>query len=406
MGSESPLRVCIPIGRYPPLFTGQGIQIQRSLPYLRARGIEPTILTCRLPRSFGTPPPDDVGTVDRILAPGLNHLSVVRRIAQMRHYFTRRRGAFDVLHCDLLGWEFLLNVRYVKSLGLPVILEMALLGGDDPLSTSKEHFGSFKLKLLRGIDIWMGLSGAFMPRVLAAGIPEDRFRLVYPGVEVDLYRPFKPDEHRAARLRLGLPAEARVVVSVGSVMRRKGTDRVLRAWERLRPQRGRDVLVFVGPACASDGLPARDLSFARALQEASCSPGLEGTVRWVGRVENVHDYLGVADLFLFLSRQEGLGIVILEAQSCGLPCVVSPLDGIAAEIVSEGRTGHIVEDPDDADAVAACVSRLLDQPQVRAAMGEVARRTIEERFSFGARADTLASIYRGLASQSRRPPAR
>ncbi|OLE66531.1 MAG: hypothetical protein AUG09_07025 [Acidobacteria bacterium 13_1_20CM_2_68_7] len=360
-----------------------------------------TILTSRLPRSLGATVRDDTALVDRVLTPGLDHFSIVPRLLQFRRYFDRRRGVFDVVQCDLLAWEFLLSIRYLKSLGLPIAVEMVLLGGDDPLSTSRERFGSLKLGLLKNVDLWIGLSSAFLPRVREAGIPEDRFRLVYPGVDVRTYRPLSPEARRATRSRLGLPMNARIVVSVGSVIRRKGFDRLLRAWESYRPRTGRDLLVMVGPATEAEGLRGPDVTFAGTLVDRSRVANLAGTVRWVGRAENVQEYLGAADLFVFLSRQEGLGIVILEALACGLPCLVSPLDGIAAEIVSDGRTGIIVKDPDNAAAVASCVKQLLEQPGAQASMAEAARRTIVERFSFEARADVLASLYRELVARPR-----
>ena len=114
----------------------------------------------------------------------------------------------------------------------------------------------------------------------------------------------------------------------------------------------------------------------------------------------MQEYIGAADVFLLLSRQEGLPIVSVEALAAGLPCVVSPLDGID-EIVLEGKTGFIVRDPDDPHAVAAVVTRLLDRPQERAALSARARAIALTRFSFDARADALASLYRQLASRGK-----
>jgi L-malate glycosyltransferase len=404
MGVERPLRVCLPIALYPPLFSGMGIQIQRSLPFLRARGVEVTVLTWRLPRSSGPAPPEEAGTVDRVLVPGGSRIATLQRVAQFRRYIERRHGAFDVLHSDVLGWEFLLNVGRIKALGLPVILEMVLLDGDDPVATSKEPLGDLKLRLLKHVDLWVGISGAFRHRVLAAGLPGERFRVVYPGVDVATYRPPSADERRATRVRLDLPVDSRIVVSVGSIIRRKGFDRLLNAWGRMGPVRGRDLLLIVGPASLSEGLSRADLKFAQEILDATRTPALEGTVRLIGRAENVHDYLGAADLLLFLSRQEGLPIVSVEALAAGLPLVVSPLDGID-EIVLEGKTGFIVRNPDDAGAVAALVSRLLNQSGERAAMSEHARRYALARFSFDARAESLASLYRELAARSRSPDA-
>jgi glycosyltransferase involved in cell wall biosynthesis len=401
MPDAARLRVCIPIPLYPPGFAGHGIQIQRSLPYLAARGIEPTVLTCALPGGDQGLPPDPVGRVDRVLTPVPGRVGDLRRILQFRRYFEDRHGDFDVIHSAMIGWEFLLNVRRLRGLGLPVLIEMVLLGSDDPVTVSRERFGSFKLGRLREADFFTGISGPFLTQVLAAGIPASRYRLVPTGVDMKTYRPLEPGERRALRARIGLPPEARIVVSVGSVNHRKGVDRMLRAWEQVRPVAGRDLLVIVGPASLDDGLLPEDLAYAGQQRDAAEGPALRGTVRWAGRVENVQDYLGTADLFLFLSRREGLGTVILEASACGLPCVVSPLDGIAVEIIDPGRTGVIVGDPDDTASVANCVMSLLDDPARRAALGAAARRTVEERYTLEARADALASIYRDLVAAGR-----
>src|SRR5262245_30694569 len=199
---------------------------------------------------------------------------------------------------------------------------MVLLGADDPLTVSHERFGALKMSLLKHVDVWVGISRTFLPKLTQAGIAADRFRLVHTGVDLETYRPRTSDGRRSLRARLGLPPEARIVVSVGSVIRRKGVDRVLDVWSRLSPRAGRDLLVIVGPVSAEDGLRPADRSFAESVRARAEATNLKGTVRWVGQVQNAEDYLGAADLFLFLSRQEGLGTVILESLASGLPCVV------------------------------------------------------------------------------------
>jgi glycosyltransferase involved in cell wall biosynthesis len=403
MPHDQRLRVCFLLSNYPPAFAGHGIQIQRSLPYLAARGVDATVLTWAVPGRDQRLPADPVGRVDRLLASEPGRIGDLRRVFQMRRYFERRRGAFDLVHSSVVGWEFLLNVGRMRRMGMPVLVEMVLLGSDDPVSISRERFGSFKMSRLRDVDYWIGISGPFRSQVLAAGIPDCRYSLVPTGVDVNGYRPLSAEERRAVRLRLGLSPEARILVSVGAVMHRKGVDRLLQVWERLGPVPGRDLLVVVGPITAEESLSPADLAYARPLLEKSRGPALDGTVRWTGMVGNVQDYLGAADLFLFLSRKEGLGTVILEASACGIPCVVSPLDGIAAEIIDPGRTGVIVGDPDDAAAVATTIAGLLDDAAARTAMGSAARRTIVERFSLEARADALSAIYRGLVGSGDRP---
>jgi glycosyltransferase involved in cell wall biosynthesis len=86
--------------------------------------------------------------------------------------------------------------------------------------------------------------------------------------------------------------------------------------------------------------------------------------------------------------------------ACGLPCVISPLDGIGREIVDEGRTGFVIDDPDDPDAVAARLRPLLSDGELRRRLGTAARESASARFSMEVRAERLAEIYRTLAARS------
>jgi glycosyltransferase involved in cell wall biosynthesis len=70
----------------------------------------------------------------------------------------------------------------------------------------------------------------------------------------------------------------------------------------------------------------------------------------------------------------------LEAAACGLPVVTTDIGG-ARELVEEGHTGYVVA-PHDADALAAALGRLLDDPLRGRAMGEAGRRRVLEGFSF------------------------
>jgi glycosyltransferase involved in cell wall biosynthesis len=394
---DPPLRACILISRYAPDFSGQGIQVERMLPFLRDEGIDVEIVTCRA-QSGVTGRAEDPVPVERILISGHERLAQLQRLLRLSVWFRRNVGRFDVLHTIILDWGVYLNLPYLERHGIPVLNEMILLGSDDPLSIARQELGRFKLeRLRRHVDLWVGLTASFLPSVREAGIPEDRFRVLMGGVDVKRYRPLAEDERRAVRDRLGIPPEARLAISVGSVQHRKGFDRVLKAWAASRPQAGRDLLLIVGPASRADGLRPRHAAYADEIRAAAEQPPLAGTVRVVGRVGDLHDWMGASDTMVFLSRREGLGFVILEALACGLPCIVSPLDGIARELLIEGETGFVMDDPDDPQAVARALERLRERNPRVERMRELARRTAVERFSMGARAKGLADLYRGLA---------
>lgn len=394
----SPVRVCLLIGRYRPDFSGHGIHVERLIPHLRRAGVEPRVLT-RAPAEGVAWAGEDAEPVARILPPGPSAGARLRRVVRLRRALPRIAGQADVLHSSVPDWEFFLNLPRAKRLGLPVVFEMVLLDADDPLAIRRQRFGAFKLRRLRHADRLVGITEAFGPRVEAAGLDPSRFRCVHMSVDVERYRPADPTRRRALRARFGLPAEARVVVSVGALMPRKGFDRLLAAWARLRPEPGRDLLWIVGPRAEAEGLRPQYLAHVEALARQAADAGLEGCVRFAGRLDEVHDAMAAADVFAFLSRREGFGTVTVEAMACGLPVLVSPLDGIAREILADGREGLVADAPDDPEAVAAALRELLDDPGRRARLGAAAREAACARFSMRARAEALAGIYRELAGR-------
>ena len=207
---------------------------------------------------------------------------------------------------------------------------------------------------------------------------------VPPGVDVARFRPLDGGEREAARRHFGLPAGARVVVSVSRLVPRKGMDVLIDAASRLAPARP-DLVV----AIAGEGRDRGRLE--RRVRSASAPVSLLGRVA-DGDLARLY---GCADLFAMLCRnrwgsleQEGFGIVFLEAAACGVPQVAGDSGG-AAEAVADGETGVVVRRPRDVGAVAAALSSVLDDPQLRARMGEAARRRAVDHFSYDHLAESL-----------------
>jgi len=214
--------------------------------------------------------------------------------------------------------------------------------------------------------------------------------VVPPGVDVDRFRPLDMAERSRARARFGLPVEGRVVASVSRLVPRKGMDTLVHAAVRLRGH-----VPDLTVAVAGNG---RDRSRLERLVRRSGAP-----VRLLGRVsdEDLPGLYGSADVFAMLCRtrwggleQEGFGIVFLEAAACGVPQVAGESGG-AAEAVADGETGLVVRRPRDPAAAAAALSRLLDDPGLRARQGEAARQRAALHFSYDVLAGRLdAAIER------------
>jgi glycosyltransferase involved in cell wall biosynthesis len=176
------------------------------------------------------------------------------------------------------------------------------------------------------------------------------------------------------------------VVAVGRLQRQKDPATLLAAWERV-PRPHRLVLVGDGP------LRARLEAVVRAR-------GLSGRVRFAGASDDVPGHLRAADLFVLSSRWEGLPFAVIEAMMSGLPVVAADVGGVA-EAVVDGETGLLVP-PGDPVALAAAITRLLEDGAERRRMGVVAQRRALQEFTIAGMLARIEAVYLEALEAARR----
>lgn len=127
--------------------------------------------------------------------------------------------------------------------------------------------------------------------------------------------------------------------------------------------------------------------------------GLEEAVRWEGvhASEAVVSFYRASRVLVVPSIYEGLPMVILEAQSCGLPCVATRVSG-HPEVIEDGVNGFLVE-PDAPDRMAERCSALLRDEALRSTMSQAARTVVEERFGLERQCSEYLNLYRRLTSE-------
>ncbi len=224
---------------------------------------------------------------------------------------------------------------------------------------------------LRDADAFVAMSAVIRDEMLAAGIPGERIALLRHGVDTERFRPAGPGEREALRARLGLPKGV-LAVYAGRLLRGKGLETLLEAFAAVAREHEDLSLVLLG---SGEG---QALSVEDELRARVSGRGLAERVLFAGRVERVEDTLRAADLFVFPSVFEALGIALVEAAACGLPAVASRTGGIV-DVVEDGLSGRLVA-PGDAGALAAALLGLAADGALRAGMGREARAVALARF--------------------------
>ena len=217
------------------------------------------------------------------------------------------------------------------------------------------------LALLRGYGV------AARAEVLPTGIDLDRFR---------------GGDGAAFRRRYGIAAGRPVLVHISRVAHEKNIDFVLEAVARVRREVPDVLLVIAGEGPALGH-----------LQRLAARLGLDGSVLFVGYLDRdgaLLDCYRAGDAFVFASRTETQGLVLLEALALGVPVVSTAVLGTAD--VLEGVRGALVA-PDDVDGFAAAVSRVLRDGALRLRLAAAAPADAAA-WSAGAMAERLAALYR------------
>ena len=175
------------------------------------------------------------------------------------------------------------------------------------------------------------------------------------------------------------------ILFLGRVEAAKGVAELLDALALLAPRFPQLRLVLAG---SGDLAPWREQAAARGLGARVELPG------WLDAAGRDAE-LARAAVFCLPSHAEGLPMSLLEAMGAGRAVVASSV-GAVPDAVCDGDNGLLVP-PRDAQALAAALARVLDDPALGARLGSRARMTVEQRYSTDAVCGRLAAIYNEMA---------
>jgi glycosyltransferase involved in cell wall biosynthesis len=169
---------------------------------------------------------------------------------------------------------------------------------------------------------FIAVSHAQRDQWIRAGLEPEWVDVVYNGINPDAYPPGGADERRRARERMGLPADAFVVLYCGRLSPEKGIEVLLEAWRQLALDPSDARLVLLGDSL----VPSRSPEVVEYQQEVhrTAPPGCD----WLPMRRDVVTPMHAADALVLPSHLEPFGRVVIEALATGRPIVASRVDGI------------------------------------------------------------------------------
>jgi glycosyltransferase involved in cell wall biosynthesis len=318
---------------------------------LRETGVEPALL--------GTGRMIDSGSLRRVRS----HLQEVQA---------------DIVHTHLATADFLGTIA-ARSLGIPSVSTIHLIGpgASDPpgmRTTVKSGLTAFVRSRVgaRTIAVSEAARLAYLKRhrLRSTGVVT-----IHNGIAAK--PPSTPREQM--RAQLGLEPDTLAVAIVSVLRRGKGHELAFEAVARMRAQWPALKLIVIG-----DG-PDRD-------RLAALAAPLGASALLLGHRDDVPDLLNAVDVLLHPTLMDAFPTVLLEACAAGLPILASEVGGIP-EIVGDGQNGLLLPAVPTTEAIVEGLSRMLQDPALRARLGANARIRYEQEFSAQRWAGRLRALY-------------
>lgn len=287
-----------------------------------------------------------------------------------------QEGGFDLIDAHYFYPDGVAAARLGERLGKPVVVTSR---GTDVnwIPRFRQPRRQLRWAAARAAGL-VSVSGALGEHLVRLGVPRERITVLRNGVDLARFRP-QAEAGAALRDELGL-ADGAVLLSVGSLIERKGHHITLEALQRLP-----EVTLLI----AGEG------PLDESLRHQAEAAGLGSRVRFLGPVPHADlpRYFSAADASVLASSREGMPNVVLESLACGTPVVACDVEGVS-EVLAEPVAGRVVS-AREPGALADGIAALLDTHPGRDAVREYA-----QRFSWDETSAGQLELFRAICNRA------
>jgi len=248
--------------------------------------------------------------------------------------------------------------------------------------------GFFKVRLSRKLfpcwgDAVIAISSAVENHLISDfGISKDKVHRIESGIDLEDFTLADSSKKMELRKRFNFNNEP-IIGMIARLSDVKGPDILIRAFKQVLGSVSDAKLLLIGEGKMESEL--RELVERLSLGEH---------VQFFSVVNQTNEMLSLFDVFAMSSRQEGLGLSIMEAQAAGVPVVASRVGGIPS-LIENNKSGILVE-PGDCDALAKAIIKLCKDTNLSKSLGLAGREFIRQNHSAHKMVDGTVGLYQQL----------
>lgn len=254
----------------------------------------------------------------------------------------------------------------------------------------KRWLQSKKLRQLFSVPDCIVVSSEEVKSYLIDRRINNRIEVIANGVDTDEFSPARNDEEKKRiRRKLGMHPDKKILLNVGTVHPRKGTDLLLGAFKLIAEQ-SKDVDLYI----AGPEIDSADKSlggFNQTIANLKADPDVSNRIHFVGLIDNVSEYMKASDVFVFPSREEGMGNVVMEAMATKLPVVITPYLGFPSVFGNNNK--HYLLAEFNASSIANQVKQLISSSNLTQELIQNAKINIERNLLLDDSVQKFANLY-------------
>ena len=361
---------------FPPRSYGGGDLIHRKLyEYIKTHGVEVAVI------SMG----DLYAIINKGWGKVIYSIPVFGNLFVNLWFSLRLRDCQGIIFTDHYYCRHLILYKFLQRLFFRTKIIISFFHSDYYHSDAPVSLKKLLIKLREYIGFKLGhsiitISQHAKDEIVSVGIPPSKITIITPAIDTTEFIHFS----KANSDKINL-------LSVGHLRPRKGLDYLIHACSQLRNQN------YVMNIVARK----ENLLYFEKLQNLVKKYKLDGRILFQGELlqdtegrNKLSYFYSQADIFVFPSLWEGLGIVLLEAMYYKLPIVATRVSAIP-ELVADGENGLLVP-PADPEALAKAISRLIENPSLRENMGQNGFQRVVNSYSWENTGDKFYQIIKGL----------